>query len=503
MVQRPGRDAAQRFALALAIVVLGAHFASFDIVETPLVTDVSYYVYFAWRVAQGAIPHLDFFAAKTELAALLGGALLKLGGAFGHPLMLLRAGFLGLAAIAGLLVYFIHARISPRSAVSGLLGVLAYCAFPLLGFLPSIGVIPKLLVAIGASAMGLCVYRGWWFAAGLAGALAFMDWQIGALAAVAAFAAALFSGVGHLRAALAVAAGSLTGLGAFATYFAANGALQAAFRQTLLATFAGGAARFGQAGPLDRWEHVTRLVQSAGPHSAPLFLLSGFGILVAVALWWRNRGTPTGHMLMALSLYHLLLVAFSAVDFQSYGDLFILLHSAAFFLALVFEAVRRAALAVLRGAGTQRSRALVQLAVVIAAVGLTRPAYLRPDIEIPIRGVEPGTTLEDQRDVARQIEETLAGRSILFLYHAEIPFLMRYTNPSLFSYWNSAAFRHARTSPDERLLPAARRFVTEADTDAYVVRPDLFRRPLRGYSPVPFASSSGRYRVIVFVRSAR
>jgi hypothetical protein len=502
-VETLARDTVQKFAAAVALVILAAHFSSFDVVHTPLVTDVRYYVYFASQVAGGATPHLDFFENKTQLAVLVGGAMLTIGSWIDQPLFVLRAGFLGLAGIAGLLAFAIHRQIAPASAVSGLLGVVAYCAFPLLGFLPSVGVIPKLLMAIGASTMGFCVYRGWWFAAGLAGALAFMDWQVGALAGMAAFAAALFSGAGRVRAAVAVAAGSLTGLAAFAGYFAANGALQAALRQTFVASFARGSTTLERTNLFDRLEHLAEVVQSAGPDAAPLFYLSGVGVVVAIVLSWLRRETPAGHMLLALSLYHVLIVAFSAVDFQRYGDLFILLHSAAFFLAFVFNAVLLLAVEALRRSGRKGARSAVEVALLIAAIGLARPAYLRSDAEIPISKVAPGTTLGDQREVAHQIEEALVGHSILFLDHAEIPFLMGYTNPSPFIYWNSATLSYARSDANEGLKQAARRLLEAASADAYVIRPKLITQPLEGYSRKTFESRSGRYSVNVFVRDRK
>ena len=98
-------------ALGLALLILVVHFASFDIIETPLVTDVRYYVYFAWQVAEGAVPHVDFFGNKTQLAVLLGAAMMTLGSAFGDPLVALRVGFLCVAAATGLLSFVIHRRL--------------------------------------------------------------------------------------------------------------------------------------------------------------------------------------------------------------------------------------------------------------------------------------------------------------------------------------------------------------------------------------------------------
>ena len=46
-------------------------------------------------------------------------------------------------------------------------------------------------------------------------------------------------------------------------------------------------------------------------------------------------------MLVVLSVYHTGVVAFSLMDFQRFGDFFLLLHSVAFFLGLVWLALYR------------------------------------------------------------------------------------------------------------------------------------------------------------------
>ena len=68
----------QRIPLLGAVAICAAHFGSFEIFSRPLVTDIRYYVYFSWRVAEGAVPHVDFFGNKTQLAAMLGGLLFPL-----------------------------------------------------------------------------------------------------------------------------------------------------------------------------------------------------------------------------------------------------------------------------------------------------------------------------------------------------------------------------------------------------------------------------------------
>ena len=59
-------------ATAAAVLLCAFHFAGFHPGSQPLVTDVRFFVYFAWRVARGAIPHLDYFENKTQLATFAG-----------------------------------------------------------------------------------------------------------------------------------------------------------------------------------------------------------------------------------------------------------------------------------------------------------------------------------------------------------------------------------------------------------------------------------------------
>ena len=117
--------------------------------------------------------------------------------------------------------------------------------------------------------------------------------------------------------------------------------------------------------------------------------------------------------------------------------------------------------------------------------------------------VTPGTTLQDQRDVARQIEDLMAGRPILFLRNAEMPFLLRYENPSPYIHWNAATLSHVTSDTKGKLQQAVRQLVETADVDAYVVRKRLSSPPWEGYTQETIVSRTGRYRVFVFLRDSR
>jgi hypothetical protein len=489
-----------RLPLAGAVAFSAAHFASFEIFSRPLVTDIRYYTYFSWRVAEGAVPHADFFGNKTQLAALVGGLLFPIGEFFGDALIGLRVGFLAFAALACVLAFEVHRRLGGNHAVAGFLGLIACCAFPLMGILPAIGPIPKLLMAVFASIMGLCVHRRRWFLAGVVSAFAFMDWQVGAMAGVGACVAALVCGTPRVRAFLAVVAGGVAGFAPFAIYFAWNGALGAFVRQVFGAALSRGTASMSESTVGSRWEHIRELAESVGASVPALFYLGGLGI--AVALWWgwKKRGDEAHPMLVALGVYHVGVLAFNLVDFQHYGDFFIVLHSVAFFLALVFcFGYEQLANSFSRGAGPK----VVGAVFLLVALALARPGPLRP-AEVPsASGITPLFTLDDQRAVARAVGEDLAGKRIFFLQNVEVAYFMRYPNPTQLIYWNQAARTFARASEGESQTSTLVRILRDVDPDAFTVSNRRVQSEMSEYRPRAYRSDGDRYKVTLRVRVRR
>ena len=65
-------------------------------------TDIRYYLYYAWQVTEGAVPHRDLFALKTQLASFAGSLLYALGEGLGFtPLFVIRGGYLLIGAAGG------------------------------------------------------------------------------------------------------------------------------------------------------------------------------------------------------------------------------------------------------------------------------------------------------------------------------------------------------------------------------------------------------------------
>lgn len=487
--------------VALAGAICTTHFFSFGLSEAPIATDVRYYLYFAWRVAEGGVPHLDFFGNKTQLAAMLGGLFYRMGDAVGaDPLLAIRAGYLAIATAGGLLAYSIQRRICGDRALAGLVGAVTYCAFPLLAILPTIGNVPKLLMAVLASVMGLCVYRRRWFWAGLFGSVAFMDWQVGGIAGAAALVGALLYGPARWRAAATVSLGGAAGLAPFAAYYALNGAITPWVDQTVVSSFFRGSLTLQHQTLAERWKLITNLVDRAGPVYPAVFYLAAAGVLVAAVWLWRKRGSDASRLLAALCVYHVGVVAFSLVDFQRFGDLFILLHSVAFFLALAWNGAWEL---FLRLAGSRvgdaaRLRAVSGAVFLVAAIALARPGPLAPREPFPFQGMGHKATLSEQREVAEQIRETLGDAKMVFLEYAEFALLMRHENPLPYIYWNIPSWIDARREPKETRKQTVKRLILSLDPDAYTLK----RRglPYAGYEPVRFESESGNAGATLFVR---
>jgi PAS domain-containing protein len=502
--------------LGSATLLCTFHFSSFDVFDQALRTDIRYYLYYAWRLSEGAVPHRDLFEVKTQLAVFVGALFYDLGGWLGiEPLFAIRIGYLGLAATGGLLAYEVHRRLGRGSVVAGWLGVLAYCSFGLIGELASIGNVPKLLMAVLASATGLLVARGRWFWAGAAGALAFLDWQVGALAWLGAFASALILGEPRRRAARLVAAGAAAALTPFAVYFAAHGALAETVRQILLESFLRGTDA-GSAGMSARLLRLVLCVETACRGQTWLFYASALGIPVAVRWLWRRRDTPEWRLLLPLFLYHVGVVGFSLLDFQWYGDLLALLHSAAFFLAVgsiaLFGVVSRWRLERLPASGGEasapRARAAVAMAFLAAAVVAARPAGLRPQLllwppslEDPM--IHPRATLADQLLVAEQVRRVVGERSLALLDASELLFLLRRVNLLPVVYYNRAVWRAFRASPAEPERQTAVRMLREVGPGAFVlpVRYKAPRELSHGFRRERFVSPNGRYSVFVWVET--
>jgi len=484
---------AHRGCALLALAILAFHFASFDVRRQPIVTDVRYSVYFAARTADGAVPHRDFFDNRTQLSAVAGGLLHRAGETLGtDPLLAIRVGSLTLAALTGLLLFFVQRTLAGGACAAGLIAVLAYVGFTLLGVLPSIGPFPKLAMALLATAACLLAFRERWLLAGACAALAAADWQIGGIAVVAVLAAAATEGSRPRRAlGLALCGALALGIAAVA-YLAAQGALGPTFEQTVAASFARGTSALEGETAMDRLARIARVTGRGTPGHLWLVACGVAGALVYPLWLRRHHGRPTGRLATSLGVYHYGLVAFSLLDFQLFGDLFALLQSVAFFAGVaLIEALERLPDA--------RWVAPAFVGALAFAVWLSGGV---PDVRLPDPMVTRQATLADQRTVASALAERIAGKRLAVLGPSELLYLTHTTNALPFIYWNAATHSLYRISPEETERDALYRLLRAADPDAIVYPHRLGHDPRldADYAPVELASPGRDYRVIVLER---
>jgi hypothetical protein len=490
----------QHGAIVAAVLLCAFHFCSFRPGSQPIVTDVRFFIYFAWRLAEGAVPHLDYFENKTQLASFAGALFHKLGDLLGaDPLMAIRWGYLTLAAVGGLVAYSVLRRLGRDRAVAGGLGLLAYCSFGLLGVMPAIGNIPKLLMALGGSIAALLLYRRRWFWAGVVGALAFMDWQVGGLVGLAALVTAALYGAPRMRAVLRVVAGGVAGLVPFLVYYGVNGALAIAVRQVVGSSLIRASATLARRGLSDRLDKIAQVAKGACPSQQWLFCLGLVGMAV-VAWWlWRRRREDSARLLLPLAIYHFGVIAFSLIDFQYYGDFFLLLHSVAFFLGVTWVAL----FGLIESTVAERRRLIVAAVALVLVFAFARPGLLRPRFDLVTPIAAPGATLTDQRRVADALNVRLGDGSVAFMQNSELLFLMRRQNSLPLAYCNVPVWSYYRQAPDEPLTTTCARLLLSSGADALVpprsLGYDFLMR--NGYVVVPLTSDGGRYSVKVAIRS--
>lgn len=498
--------------LLLATLIAVVHLARFDVTQGPIVTDVRYYVHFAERVADGAVPHRDFFDNKTQLATFAGAAFVAAGRAADvDPLLAMRVGYLVLTGLSALLLFVVLRRLYDGSCAAGLLGLLCYLGFSLLGFLPAIGPLPKVLMGVCAAIAALVAQRGWWMIAGAIGAVAFLDWQIGVLAGLGVFVAALCEPRDRLRHAIRAAIGGLAVLVAACVYFAAHGALGVAYRQVVLTSLARGESALAGRTFADRFAQILETVRVACPGHAWLAAIGVVGLVLFPLLVFRHRHDDRRRLAIALGVYHYGIVGFSLADFQAYGDLFALLASLAFFAGVALaEPWRLVARLVQPRAGdpatAARRRRAAAIAVIVLALLVLRIGRPRTDIVLPDKIQKGASTLDEQRDVARAIESATAGLGrVAFVNCPEQLYLTHRANELPIGFWNRATYSYFRASPEERSFQTIARLLDGVSPDAVVCPTprselDFLRRG--GWERLALRAETGSYEVVLLRRNA-
>lgn len=481
------------FWLCAAVLMTTAHFARLYDADVALLTDTRYYTYFGFEIANGAVPHLDFFGNKTQLASFIAAALVKLAGIFGvDGLALVRIGFIALTALGGVCLFLLHRTFAGGQGVPAMLGLLPYLGLTYIGTLPATGSIPKLVMAISATAAALAVARRKWFAAGLIAALSPLDWQIGVFACFGVFAAAALDS--HARRALlhSVAAVFVVAI-LYLGYFALNGALDVMLAQTIGASFARGVET---GGPLFKFASIHRRLLM---HCTGEFWLIGLGGLGALVLpfWFRlERLRAYRQPLIVMAVYHYGVAAFSAIDFQGSGDTMLLLHTFAFFAGVALVSLW---FAIEGDRQSVETRAWAGIVMVVVVVALARPVVSNP---IPLSTPDSplGVTLQDQSSFAGRLAPLLEERSLLILGPTEMLVLGGFERESIFVYWNDATeYEFARTRNDSSLDLLAS-LIAEVQPGA-IVASRFHVMPIDApYAPVVLGRPNG-YGINVFLRT--
>ena len=475
-----------------ALLLIWLHFAGLYDAEQSLATDSRYYTHFAFEIAEGAVPHRDFFGNKTQFTALWAGFQVAVAQGLGWDgLTVLRVVSLATAALGALLLFAFHRRLQTGDEVAAWLGFLPILGFGYIGALPVTGPVPKLLMAVAATGAALLVARRRWFAAGLVSAIAPIDWQIGLFACLGVFVAALLDARPRRALAQSVSAVALVGL-AFLLYFAVHGALEVMLAQTVGASFARGAEA---GGPLFKFAGIrTRLAMNAPGEGALLFC--GLVGSILLPFWLRAQRFAAGRpALVVLAIYHYGVVAFSLIDFQGSGDTMLLLHSFAFFAGITLASGWLLLAAVRPG---WVSTTPPRLAAVLLVLLLVRPVVrMPPPIDTP--DAPAGVTLEDQRTIAKRLRAVVGDETLLVLGPTEMLVLEPLNHVTLFHFWNDATryeFARTRESRGEDLLSE----LVDEVKPAYIVA----NRLLSFSQAIPYRGvdlgSSGRYSLRLFER---
>ncbi len=453
---------------AIAAVVAFAHFFSFPARSHPIATDIRYYLYYSAELARGQVLYRDSFDPKGPFAPLLGAALISVGERIGiDPLLAIRLGFQALAGVGAVAAFLLHRHLARGRAAPAYVGLGAYLGLSLVALLPSIGNICKLGLAFGAVLAALFVAQRAWLLAGIAAAIALLDWQIGAVVVIATLVAALSIERGERRAAMTrVVMGVALALAPAALYFAWHDALGDALRATGIAAFAqhtsGWAKRGIAAEAARRWA----LVNAGCPGQTWLLAAGLVGIpLLAFAILRSRRELAWRPPAIAIGLFHGAIVTLSTWELQGLGDLFALVHSLAFLagFALILLGDAVATRLALR-AGSPRAAVVPFLLLAIVAA---RPWQPRWSARLATPAVRLGVTLDEQRAVAREVARQLGDRRAAYLGPSEIPFLLGTSSVVPFTVWHASA--HAfYAKPGEASAETLLRLLDDAHAEVVV-----------------------------------
>ncbi len=449
----PAGRGEKRILLAALLFSL-LHFASYDIVRQPISKDEGFYLYFAARTAAGDVPYRDFFEHKTPFSIFAGAALQRAGETAGvEPLLVIRGGYLLLAAILLSTVFALVRRLFPEDRPAAWVALALMSGFSLIGLLPAIGNVPKLAAMVFAFLAFLAAHRGRTVIAGVCLSLAAMDWQvIGAVALVALLVSFAVEPPGRRRYRLAgLGAGLCAGIAPFVIYFLLHHGLADFFRMTVISSLSKAADPLVATSPAERWSHrIVRTVRADCAGEEWILALSFAGIVLAPLIARPLFRRRTRGLAVTLLVYQGGILLFSLYDFQGHGDAYPLLVTMALFAAIPAAAAVRFAGAVAVKRAGPRGKNLVTTLAVVAIILAARPSFLRGGMRVDIPRIHRARhLLADQREVATRFFEKVEKGRAAVLYRWEILYLGGARNAVPFTYWNRATCEGSRRADEK------------------------------------------------------
>jgi len=308
----------------------------------PLDRDLGIYTYGGQRLLAGDPPYVGVLNRAGPLAHALPGVGIGMGRLVGVSDIVAARGLFMLIAVACVCLVYVVVRDLTRSRAAALVAAVALLGFQ--GFTDSAtqGPREKTAMVLFLLAAVLCVRHRRWATTGVLVALGTLTWQpVFFVAVVVATVAALLAPDRRLIALARIAAGGAATTAVVVAYYVVNGALH-----TFLEGFVLINAQYTvQPGVADRPDEVwASLREGYGPSlwviALGLAAVLGLAAMSAGAAWRTHEPVPTTWV--GLGAGTLAGFAWSAVAFNAWPDLFVLLPFAAIGVGgLAAEGLRR------------------------------------------------------------------------------------------------------------------------------------------------------------------
>jgi hypothetical protein len=378
-------------AFAAAVYVSWLH----DPVRKGLSFDNQVYYYIADQVADGVPPHVSLVEHKHQLPTLMSGFAMRAARAFGgDELLAMRVVSIAMAGVMTASTAWVAAELAGLGA--GLIAACAMLALPGMYSQAAMGVRPQVFMAAFMMLSLVAFGRRRRFAAGVAATCAFLCWTPAALVGVALVIAALF-GRDRWRAIVGLAAGAITAILVYESYYVWYGALAEQVRQSYL--MAGELSHYSYPKLADSLAFFTRFGigwrQDSSIVLSSLFLVS-LAVVPLAVLALRKRALDAAGSIPAWPatiVCAYFTTALTLLTHEGYPDMF-----------FCEPLIAVGAGVVLGGAASLLARVsrirLVEVAAVAACVVWLGVLYQHRRTVFPTGGIH----IADQRELAKQLD---------------------------------------------------------------------------------------------------